>query len=134
MKTKHPHVKWWTTSGAGTHAELYLDNLDAELFYPEPPYYPDKGVLYLCGYVKSGAAYTEQPEAVRCATCIARLPWAKQEGDRLIAEYHARLDTIARVQDIMRDPSTNVEDHGRAELARLLKKYGADKNRGTEAG
>lgn len=123
-----PHVKWWTTSRRETHGELFLDDYEAELFYPEPPYYisgPLAGkVKYLCGYVDMGSgAFSEDASVPRCPACVALLPQAKTEGDRLVAEYQERVAETLRAAKELADPNLSIEQRERAELARLKAKY-----------
>lgn len=123
-----PHVKWWTTSRRETHGELFLDDWEAELFYPEPPYYisgPLAGkVKYLCGYVDIGAgASSESTDCPRCTACVSLLPQAKAEGDRLVAEYWERVNETRRTAKELADPNLPIEQRERAELARLTAKY-----------
>lgn len=122
--TATPHVRWWTTARRETHGELFLDDIDAEGFYPEPPYYGDGKVKYLCGYVDiGGSASSERTEALRCPICITLLPQAKMEGDRLVAEYRQRIAETERAAAELADPRTSLEQRERAELARLQAKY-----------
>lgn len=122
---KDPHVYWMDVhvdrTRIETHAEFRLDDFDAQFFYGDlNTYRPEFGVKYLCGYVKMVCANSARPDSPRCQACVARLAWAKTEGDRLVSEFYAR--QVLYSED-RKNPRLTLEQIERRELARLLTKF-----------